>query len=81
MDKELIQWISTLTRKEVILLPKSFLKMCYNEYLNQWRKENKDKWNAIRRENSKKYRNNITKGKIKVSNNITPSIDSRREHE
>jgi hypothetical protein len=47
------------------------LKPYYNEYMRRYRKNNKDKWNAIRRDNYKKYSNNITKKKINNSNNIT----------
>ena len=85
MDKEGLEWISRLTRKDVITLPNDFIKMCHNEYNNRWRRDNKDKWNAIRRQNAKKYRNNITQGKTETSNNITKttaeSVAYGRQHE
>jgi hypothetical protein len=56
-----------ITKDDAKKLSDTELKVCYNEYYKRYRKRNKDRWNAIRRDNYKRYHkiknhsNNITK--------------------
>jgi len=67
--------MTNITIETAAKLSDEELKLCHNEYNKRYRKRNRDTWNAIRRDNYKKYHNyaNIEDH----SNNITKqSVDT-----
>jgi len=66
-----------ITKEVIKKLSQNFIRLCHNEYIRRWQRDNKEKVNNIRREYYKRHNKNvnvITKDK-KVSNDNINKIN------
>ena len=50
--------INDIKKEGIKTLPQNIIRLCHNEYIRRWQRDNKEKVNSYQREHYKKYKKN-----------------------